>query len=228
MLTRTREPGFQPVFDFLPPATREEHRFRIARELPTDEAGLMNEARAILKDYDAATRRDDRDACGGLRQRLDVIAERLPALDEEQDYDPEEHLARRLAAVPGKVPLWGQKGGFILTCTFRFGVTCRVVIRSSMDGLNASAFDWDGMFLIASGYLELYAEPVRGRTVKQAAVAAISQRRKNLRRAEPLVPLVDAIWEGGQRVEVPGEPDEDDQDWQPGGWLYELKQAENK
>ena len=165
----------------------------------------MNEARAILKDYDAATRRDDRDACGGLRQRLDVIAERLPALDEEQDYDPEEHLARRFAAVPGKVPLWGQKGGFILTCTFHFGVTCRVVIRSSMDGLNASAFDWDGMFLIASGYLELYAEPVRGRTVKQAAVAAISQQRKNLRRAEPLVPLVDAIWEGGQRVEVPGE-----------------------
>jgi hypothetical protein len=230
MLTRTREPGFQPVFDFLPPATREEHFYRLARELPTDEAGLMNQARAILKDYDAAIRRDDRETCDDLRQRLEIIAERLPPVDEEQEYDAEEHLERRLAAAPGKVPLWGQKGGFIVACKFRFGVSCRVVIRSNMEGLNASAFDWDGMFLTATGYLELYVDVVRGRSVKQVAIAAISQRQKNLRRAEPLVPLVDTIWQVNpetgldERREVPGQPAEDDQDWQPGGWLYLLKQ----
>jgi hypothetical protein len=230
MLTRTREPGFQPVFDFLPPATREEHLYRIARELPTDEAGLMNQARAILKDYDAARRHDDDEECDNLRQRLGIIAERLPPLDEEE-YDADDRLARRLAAAPGKVPLWGQKGGFIITCKFRFGVTCRVVIRSSMEGLNASAVDWDGgMFMTATGYLELYVGPIGGRSVKQAAIATISQRQKNLRRAEPLVPLVDTIWQVNpetgldERREVPGQPAEDDQDWQPGGWLYLLKQ----
>jgi hypothetical protein len=221
--SRTEERAFQPVFDFLPPASRAEHLFRIGRELPTDEAGLMNQARAILKAYDAARRRDDDEKCRDLQQRLDIIAERLPPLDDE-DYDPEEHLARRLAAAPGKVPLWGQKGGFIITCKFRFGVTCRVVIRSSMEGLNASAFDWDGMFLTATGYLELYVDEVRGRTVKQVALAAIRERQNNLRRTEPLVPLVDDIWQDGQRREVPGLPDADDQDWQPGGWLYQLKQ----
>jgi hypothetical protein len=226
MLTRTRE--FQPVFDFLPPATREEHFYRLARELATDEAGLMNQARAILKAYDAAMRQDDRETCNGLRQRLDLIAERLPPLNDE-DYDAEEHLARRLAAAPGKVPLWGQKGGFIVTCKLRFDVTCRVVIRSNIDGLNASAFDWDGMFLTATGYLELYVDEVRNRTVKQVAIAAISRRQKNLRRPEPLVPLVDTIWQVNpetgldERREVPGQPAEDDQDWQPGGWLYQLK-----
>jgi hypothetical protein len=221
--SRTEERAFQPVFDFMPPASREEHFFRIARELPSDEAGLMNQARADLKAYDAAMRRDDREGCGQLRQRLDMIAQRLPPLDEE-DYDAEDRLARLLAAAPGKVPLWGQKGGFMITCKFRFGVTCRVVIRSDIDGLNASAFDWDGLFMTATGYLELYVDQVRGRTVKQAAIAAISQRQKNLRRAEPLVPLVDDIWQDGQRCEVPGQPDADDQDWQPGGWLYQLKQ----
>jgi len=222
-MLRTREPGFQPVFDFLPPATRDEYLFRLARELPGDEAGLMNQARADLKAHDAAMRLDDRETCGNLRNHLEIIADRLPPLDEE-DYYAEDRLARLLAAAPGKVPLWGQKGGFIVTCKFPLGVNCRAVIRSSMEGLNASAFDWDGMFLTATGYLELYVDQIRGRTVKQAAIAAISQRQKNLRRAEPLVPLVDDIWQDGQRREVPGLPDADDQDWQPGGWLYELKQ----
>jgi hypothetical protein len=226
--SRTEERTFQPVFDFLPPASRAEHLFRIDRELASDEAGLMNQARAALKAYDAAKRLDDHKQCGDLRERLDAIAMRLP-LDDEED-DAEERLTRLLAAAPGKVPLWGQKGGFIITCKFRSGVTCRAVIRSSMDGLNASAFDWDGMFLTATGYFELYVNEVRDRSVKQVALAAIRERQNNLRRAEPLVPLVDTVWEADpetgldQRCEVPGQPDADDQDWQPGGWLYQLKQ----
>lgn len=152
MLRTRQEPGFQPVFDFLPAASRAEHLFRVGRDLDgLDEAGLMNQARADLKAYDAAYRRDDDEECGRLRQRLDVIAERLPPDDDDAEED--DRLTRLLAAPPGKVPLWGQKGGFIITCKFRFGITCRVVIRSGMEQLQASAFDWDGMFLTDSGYL---------------------------------------------------------------------------
>ena len=190
MQRRAEERGVQPVFDFLPAASRAEHLFRVGRDLPGDEAGLMTQARDTLKAYDAAYKRDDDEECRNLRQRLDVIAERLP-LDDEEEEDGEERLARLLAAVPGKVPLWGQKGGFLITCKFRFGVTCRVVIRSGMEQLQASAFDWDGMFLIDSGYLELYVDQVRGRTVKQVAIAAIAQRQKNRRSRPPLVPLVE-------------------------------------
>jgi hypothetical protein len=233
MLRTRQEPGFQPVFDFLPAASRAEHLFRVGRDLDgLDEAGLMNQARADLKAYDAAYRRDDDEECGRLRQRLDVIAERLPPDDDDAEED--DRLTRLLAAPPGKVPLWGQKGGFIITCKFRFGITCRVVIRSGMEQLQASAFDWDGMFLTDSGYLELYVDAVRGRTVKQVAIAAIAQRQKSRRGRPPLVPLVDSIWERNpdtgfqQRREVPGQPDEDDRDWQPGGWLYNLREAESK
>jgi hypothetical protein len=227
------ERGFQPGFDFMPAGSRAEQLFRLGRDLPDDEAGLMNQARADLKAYDAAMRRDDHQECGRLRQRLDIIAERLPADDDEEE-NQEERLARLLAAPPGKVPLWGQKGGFVITCKFRLGITCRVVIRSGMEELQASAFDWEGMFLTESGYLELYVDVVRGRTVKQVAIAAIAQRQKNRRNRPPLVALVDTIWEPNpetghsQRREVPGQPDPEDRDWLPGGWLYELKQAEAK
>jgi hypothetical protein len=232
--TNPNPPALQPGFDFMPPANHAERLYRIARELATDEAGLMKQARDALKAYDAAIRTGEDEEAAALRERLDAIAERLPEDDEEETGHESlghvGHLGRLLAAVPGQVPLWGQHGGFVVTVG-----GCRVVIRSDGLSLHASAFDWDKPFLNETGYLELYdsQDAARGRTVKQCALWLIRHRRTEWHRGkqEPrrLVPIAHYDWvfneetRHNEKLMVTPGPDEDDRDWQPGGWLYDLK-----
>jgi hypothetical protein len=226
--TDPNPPALQPGFDFVPPANHAERLYRIARELATDEAGLMKQARDALKAYDAAIRSGEQEEAAAQRERLDAIAERLPEDDEEETGH--ERLGRLLAAVPGQVPLWGQHGGFLVTVG-----GCRVVIRSDGFSLHASALDWDKPFLSENGYLELYSDDAaRGRTVKQCALWLIRHRhtytyRGKQQPAGRLVPIIHYDWvfdeetrHNERRAVTPG-PDEDDRDWQPGGWLYEMK-----
>jgi hypothetical protein len=224
MKANLNPPALQPGFDFVPPASHAERLYRIGRDLVGDEAGLMNQARAALKAYDVAIRSGEEDEAAAQRERLDAIAERLPEDDEEESGD--ERLGRMLAAAPGQVPLWGQAGGFLITVR-----GCRVVIRTDGFDMTATAFDWDKPFLTQSGYLELYGsiDDARGRTVKQCAFWRIRNRGDDRGKQPRLVPIVHYDWvhdpETGrtQRQEVPAGPDEEDHDWQPGGWLYELK-----
>jgi hypothetical protein len=196
----------------------------------------MKQARDALKAYDAAIRSGEQEEAAALRERLDAIAERLPEDDEEETGPDDEglghisRLGRLLAAAPGQVPLWGQHGGFVVTVG-----GCRVVIRSDGLSLHASAFDWDKPFLSENGYLELYSDDAaRGRTVKQCALWLIRHRhtytyRGKQQPAGRLVPIVHYDWvfneetRHNEKLMVTPGPDEDDRDWQPGGWLYELK-----
>jgi hypothetical protein len=229
MKTNLNPPALQPGFDFVPPASHAERLYRIGRDLAGDEAGLMKQARDAVKAYDAAIRSGEEDEAAAQRERLDAIAERLP--EDDQDESSDERLQRMLAAVPGQVPLWGQAGGFLITVG-----KCRVIIRTDGSDMTATAFDWDKPFLTQSGYLELYGslDDARGRTVKQCALWRIRHRSEwsgGKPRPTRLVPIVHYDWvhdpETGhsQRQEVPAGPDEEDCDWQPGGWLYQLKNS---
>ena len=90
------------------------------------------------------------------------------------DHDsPGYVLARETAAAPGTVPLWGQKGSFIVT-------TNSVPVRIEMDGMfgicagstfwlgfSAHAVDAGQPFISETGYrsfLGIHAEPVPGLT----------------------------------------------------------------
>ena len=225
--TDPNPPALQPGFDFVPPANHAERLYRIARELATDGAGLMKQARDAPKAMtrrSAAARTKRRPPCANASTRspsgCPKTTKRKPAT---------QRLGRLLAAAPGQVPLWGQHGGFVVTVG-----GCRVVIRSDGLSLHASAFDWDKPFLSETGYLELYSDDAaRGRTVKQCALWLIRHRRTEWHRGKQqprrLVPIVHYDWvfneetrHNERRAVTPG-PDEDDRDWQPGGWLYEMK-----
>jgi hypothetical protein len=143
--TDRNPPALQPGFDFMPPSSQAERHYRITRSLPEDEAGLMKQAREALKAYDAAIRANEDEAAEEQHDLLDAIADRLPEDDEDDEREGRHEisrLTRMLAPAPGKVPLWGQAGGFLVTV---FG--CRIVIRTDGDEINASAFDWDKPFL---------------------------------------------------------------------------------
>jgi hypothetical protein len=102
-------------------------------------------------------------------------------------------------------------------------------------------FDCDKPFLSETGYLELCGDDAaRGRTVKQCALWLIRHCRTYTYRGKQqppsgsalvgrLVQIVHYDWvfdeetrHNERRAVTPG-PDEDDRDWQPGGWLYGMK-----
>ena len=92
-------------------------------------------------------------------------------------------LARETAAAPGAVPLWGQKGSFIVTAV-------GVPVRIEMDGVfglfatsgfwlgfSAHAVDLDRPFISETGYrsfLGVHAAPVAGMTPDSFAVEVIA------------------------------------------------------
>jgi hypothetical protein len=217
MRSSNNPPALQPGFDFVPPASPAERRYRINRELATDEAGLMEQARAWLKEYDTAIRSGEEERAENFRERLAAIADKLP--EDEDDETARERLGRMLAAAPGQVPLWGQTGGFLITVK-----GCRIVVRTAGDfQLEFTAFDWEKPFFSKIGYFSLYAHDdlARGRTVKQCAIWLLQHRDRDKMR---LVPIEHNEWVDGKKTTVTPGPDKEDRDWQPGGWIYELKQ----
>jgi len=210
--------AFQPGFDFLPPSSATERRYRIHRELAGDPTERLEQGRAWLKQYDAAIRGGDEAQASEFADRLYAVGDAMPDDDEDEELTGHAQLTKLLAAAPGQVPLWGQSGTFLITVK-----KCRVVVHADGDfHFELTAFDWDRPFLSESGYLSLYgdADDARGRTVKQCVTKLAQERSK-----KP-VKMVRTRWDHDTRTrqEIPVGPDPDDVDWQPGGWLYELKQ----
>jgi hypothetical protein len=162
-------------FDALLQETESDNRLRkFQREtahLPdTMEAGLPY-YRILIRQHHAAMLAANVDEAMRLRHQADLLARRLndgePGILAGPDA-PGCVLERESAAAPGAVPLWGQKGEFIVTAG---AMRVRVEIEGMFGigsgfcywpGFSAHAVDFDRPFLSETGYrsfLGIHADP---------------------------------------------------------------------
>lgn len=140
--------------------------------------GTMDEAlpffRDLLTRHHAAMMAADVSAVMALREGAHNLAFRLnggdPGILAGRDA-PGCALARLTAAEDGSVPLWGQRGSFLVeTCGLRtrveldgaFGISAGYVY---WPGFSAHAVDWQAPFLSETGFrsfLGIHAEPCAG------------------------------------------------------------------
>lgn len=131
---------------------------------------------ALLDKHHAAMLAADVDETMRLREEADTLALRLNHGDPGILAGPDAPgcaLARETAATPGSVPLWGQKGSFIVTVSGArvrieidgiFGIGVRVAY---WPGFSAHAVDRDRPFISPTGYrsfLGIHADAVPGMT----------------------------------------------------------------
>ncbi|MBX4920971.1 hypothetical protein HJA76_14850 [Rhizobium bangladeshense] len=141
-------------------------RFAYRESLPSDDAGLLNQAWVELRSYDAAVRNADYDGMVTYGNRIKAIAEHAFGLtvDEAQRggppdgnerffclYDAYDWLSAALAADEGAVSMFGQRGHFEIDV-----VGCRVDFAYSglfgICGGDARVVDSEKPFFSETGY----------------------------------------------------------------------------
>ena len=177
---RSNTPSAQLGFDALleDAATANDRRAfeKSTGHLPGTFREAVTHYRALLAKHHAAMLAADVDETMRLRKEADNLALRLnhgdPGTLAGLDA-PGCALARETAAAPGSVPLWGQKGSFIVTVS-------GARVRIEMDGIfgigasfaywpgfSAHAIDRDRPFISETGYrsfLGILADAVPGMT----------------------------------------------------------------
>jgi len=130
-------------------------------------ARLIEAHHAAMKAGDEAETMRLRKEAGHLATKLNAGA---PGILAGEDA-PGCVLMRETAAEPGTVPLWGQRGDFIVTvlgCQIRIEMEGLFGIGSAFDywpGFSAHAVDWDQPFISETGYrsfLGLHCDPIPG------------------------------------------------------------------
>ena len=164
--------GFDTLLDTAETANRAYQFKRQTAHLPDTKQEAIPFYRLLLKQHHAAMMAADVDKVMSLREEAHLLALHLndgePGILAHDDA-PGCVLERRCAATPGDVPVWGQRGEFIITVK-----SCR--IRITLDGIfgiGGTAFFWPGFaahavdsdkpFLTATGYrsfLGIHAEAV--------------------------------------------------------------------
>ncbi|CAD7023256.1 hypothetical protein REJC140_00145 [Pseudorhizobium endolithicum] len=141
-------------------------RFAYRDTLPSDDAGMLNEASAELRAYDVAVRNADYDGMVASGNRLRAIGEHAFGLTQAEAekggppdgngrffclYDAWDWMSAALAATDGEIPLFGQKGRFEIEIA-----GCRVDFTYSgifgICGGEARVIDWEKPFLSETGY----------------------------------------------------------------------------
>jgi hypothetical protein len=180
--------SLQVSFDFMPPG-RVEAEFRAARDLPDGETALIEEGRRALLAYHRATLANDSTAAGAARVRYHAIAVKLNGGSSQgmlvkwgkrdAGLGGAVRLEEVLAAVPGKIPMHGQLGKFILSvsgCRAIISITGGLLHDQYHRSVEVRALDWDRPFISNTGFLSTSMdEPEPGETVKHLALRMIKE-----------------------------------------------------
>ena len=151
MAKRTKQPA-QTGQDWSAPAAE------LLAELPADRDGLLAAAVAAVVEIDAAVMRGDGAAAELAGDRYEAIIWKLNGGTNfgcmADDEAAGRVIERHCAAVPGEVPLWGQRGQFLAVTG---DMRALVEYEAGYGGpLNAHfqfhAVDLDGPFISATGY----------------------------------------------------------------------------
>jgi hypothetical protein len=165
MRSKRDDTNRQLGFDALLADAEADNRARkLAREtacLPSTMVEALPFFHGLLERHHAAMLAGDTGAAMTLRKEASNLALRLnggkPGILADED-SPGRVLERESAALPGVVPLWGQRGGFIVTVA---GMRVRVEMDGVFGigagfgfwlGFSAHAVDWDRPFLSETGY----------------------------------------------------------------------------
>lgn len=157
-----------------PKTEREDKAARIAAELPEDRAALLDAAAEAIRQFDAAVMDSDNDAAHAAWDRYNAVIWKLNGGShfgtKADDDAPGYVVQRHCAATPGTVPLWGQKGEFLITVE---GIRAVVEYDDGFGTMCAHfsfhSVDHDMPFISETGYRSHFAQPMGGMTVDEAA-----------------------------------------------------------
>jgi hypothetical protein len=111
-MAKKRKTPAQPGQDWNAPAAE------LLAELPTDRDELLAAAVAAVVEIDAAIMRGDGAAAEAASDRYEAVIWKMNGgthVGSMADHDaPGQVIERHCAAVPGDVPLWGQRGQFLV------------------------------------------------------------------------------------------------------------------
>lgn len=174
--TPSAQLGFDALLDDAATVNRAREFERSTGHLPGTFPEALAHYRALLAKHHAAMLAADVDETMRLRKEADNLARRLNHGDPGILAGPDASgcaLARETAAAPGSVPLWGQKGSFIVTVS---GARVRIEMEGIFGlcgrfaywlGFSAHAIDVDRPFISPTGYrsfLGIHAEPAASMT----------------------------------------------------------------
>lgn len=159
----------------------------VLAKVPETEKEMLAAAEKAITALHAAVVADDRSAareCDSLmraiRWRLNGETELGCAAGEDS---PAQLIASHTAATPGHVPMWGQKGEFLVVHEgMRVWVSVNSIANASWPHFELQVVDLDGQFVSETGYNSAHTQaPAWGKTVKDAALDVIaSKKRKRL------------------------------------------------
>lgn len=154
---------------------REVDAAALAATLPADRDRLLEVARECTALYNDAVLAKADFAALIITERYDAVVWKLNggtfygccAGDESAGSV----TARYCEATPGTVPIWGQRGEFLITvidvrCWVKYGGGLGSALRSHFE---FNVIDLDGPFISETGYRSHFCSPVGGSTVEDAA-----------------------------------------------------------
>ncbi|EIF32274.1 hypothetical protein BCh11DRAFT_07863 [Burkholderia sp. Ch1-1] len=153
----------------------------LAATLPDDRAGLLAVALAAVSAMHAAVLDADDKAAGTAADRYEAVVWKLnggtfAGSRDVANPDAAGHLVEQhCSAAPGTVPMWGQRGEFLITVS---GVRAVVELGEGFGrfriGFAFHVVDADKPFISETGYKSHFETYKGGRTVEQAAIAVFS------------------------------------------------------
>lgn len=153
----------------------------VAATLPADRAALLDVARECVELYNEAVLNRADFAALIIGERYDAVVWRLNGGTyfgcNGGDESAGSVIARHCQATPGEVPLWGQRGEFIVTVK---DIRCWVKYSGGLGSVLSchfefNAVDLDGPFISETGYRSHFCAPIRGKTVDAAATEIFAE-----------------------------------------------------
>ncbi|KVD99657.1 hypothetical protein WI91_02360 [Burkholderia vietnamiensis] len=164
-------------------ADRNTEAAELAATLPADRAGLLAAALSAISAMHAAVLEANAKAAGTAADRYEAVVWKLNGGTFRGSRDPANpdaagHLVEQhCSAAPGTVPMWGQRGEFLITVS---GVRAVVEVRDGFGryrvGFAFRVVDADKPFISETGYKSHFETFKSGRTVEQVAIAVFSAR----------------------------------------------------
>jgi hypothetical protein len=162
-------------------ADRDTNAASLAATLPTDRAGLLAAALDAVNAMHAAVLASDEKAADAAADRYDAAVWKLNGgtfvgSRHVENPDAAGYLVERhCRAAPGAVPMWGQRGEFLITVS---GVRAVVEVGDGFGrfriGFAFHVVDADKPFISETGYKSHFETTKGGRTVEQVAIAVFS------------------------------------------------------
>lgn len=158
-------------------AKRDAAAAAVAASMPTDRDGLLAVAKDCVELYNTAVLGRADFAALVISERYEAVIWKLNGgtfFGSGVGDDSAGAIASRYClAVPGEVPMWGQKGEFLITvkevrCWVKYGGGLGSLLNSHFE---FNAVDLDGPFISETGYRSHHCGVVRGQTVDAAAGA---------------------------------------------------------